>query len=114
MVSGRTGNSKSGQTRPRSTKLKPLIPFAGSLAQQGAFLLNRRLGSCDIVNNDADAALGDNVGDAIPYLNSHNCMGAAKSNHWEDVHNWVCQPAHNSPNLGTLNHGLHSSVRLCV
>merc|ERR1719454_2755373 len=72
----------------------------------------RRLGCCDSVNDKAYTTLGDDVRDTISHLDGYNCVGTSEANHWEDVHNWVSQPAHNCPVLCTLNHFLDHRVGL--
>merc|ERR1719454_1386327 len=81
-----------------------------SLDQQGTLLGTLGLGICDGVDHKADTALGDDVGDAVAHLDGHNGMGTGEANHWEDVHNWVSQPAHNCPVLGTCDQCLHHGV----
>merc|ERR1719502_1274417 len=81
--------------------------------QQSTLLGSLGLSVCDGVDDKANAALGDNVRDAVASLNSHNCMGTAEANHWEDVHDWVSQPAHDCPVLDSRELvDLPSRVRL--
>ena len=70
--------------------------------QQSTLLATLGLGICDGVDDQANATLGDDVGDAVAHLNRYNCMRTREANHWKDVDNWVGQPAHNCPVLGTL------------
>merc|ERR1712031_69269 len=84
------------------------------LRQQGAFLGCRGLGSCDAVDDEANATLGNDVRDAISDLDCHHCVRAMEANHWEDVHNWVGQPADDCPVLGALDQCLSACICLCV
>merc|ERR1711988_1759473 len=97
-----------------STKLSISSPAEHLLWQEGALLGALRLGSCDTIDDKANAALGNDVGDAVAHLDGHNCMGAAEADHWEDVDNWVGQPADHGPILGALNHLLDHWVGLAV
>merc|ERR1719502_1863873 len=57
--------------------------------QQSTLLGSLGLSVCDGVDDKANAALGDDIRDAVASLNSHNCMGTAEANHWEDVQDWA-------------------------
>merc|ERR1719201_2905451 len=78
-----------------------------SLWQQG---LLGRLGIGDLVDDQADTTLGDNVGNAIANLDVDNGAASTEANHWEQVDNWVCAPADNSPHLGLLDLALDDWV----
>merc|ERR1719506_3097921 len=80
-----------------------------SLWQQG---LLGRLGIRDLVDDEANTALGDDIRDAIANLDVDDRAASTKANHWEQVDNWVCAPADNSPHLGLLDLALDDWVLL--
>merc|ERR1719333_1931720 len=71
-----------------------------------------RLGIGDLVNDEANTALGDDVGDAVANLDVDDRAASTEANHWEQVDNWVCAPAHNSPHLCLLDLALDDWVLL--
>merc|ERR1711871_1160400 len=73
-----------------------------------------RLGIGDLVDDQANTALGDDVRDAVANLDVDNRAAATKANHWEQVDNWVCAPADDSPHLCLLDLALdHWVLLLC-
>merc|ERR1719267_398392 len=80
-----------------------------SLWQQG---LLGRLSIGDLVDDQANTTLGDDVRDAVTNLDVDNRAASTKANHWEQVDNWVCAPADNSPHLGLLDLALDNWVLL--
>merc|ERR1719235_2926532 len=60
----------------------------------------------------ANSTLGDDVRDAVANLDVDNGAASAKANHWEQVHNWVCAPADDSPHLSLLDLGLDNWISL--
>merc|ERR1711897_130973 len=51
-----------------------------------------RLGICDLVDHEADTALGDDVRNAIAKLDRHHSVRGGDAEHREEVHNGVGAP----------------------
>merc|ERR1712228_1036499 len=74
--------------------------------------LDFRLGSSDLVNDDANAALANDVRGRVTDLNHDNGIGAANVQHREQVHNWVRAPRNHSHDLRIADLGRDSGVLL--
>merc|ERR1712066_697713 len=66
----------------------------------------------DLVDEEANAALGDDVRNAVADLDGHNRLGTANAEHGEQVHNGVGAPADHGDELAELDHALHLWVIL--
>merc|ERR1712083_251449 len=64
----------------------------------------------DLVNHQANSALGNYIRHAVSQLDRYHCLGRREAEHWEQVHNWVCAPADHSHNLGCANFGCDNWV----
>merc|ERR1712087_325452 len=60
------------------------------------------LGVGDLVDDKADTALGDDVGDAVADLDVDDGLSAGEAHHWEDVDDGVGQPREHRQALGRV------------
>merc|ERR1711862_428333 len=68
----------------------------------------------DLVDDQTNAALGNDVRDAIANLDSHHSMSGINAKHGEEVHHRVCAPADHCHDLCSLDLALNFWVRLTV
>merc|ERR1719399_955907 len=71
-----------------------------------------RLGVGNLVDDEANTALGDDVRNAVANLDVDNRAASTEANHWEQVDNWVCAPADDGPHLSLLDLALDDWVLL--
>merc|ERR1719240_1577554 len=64
---------------------------------QESLLVGLRVG--DLINHDANTALGDDVGDAVANLNANDSMCGIDAEHGEQVHNREGAPTDHGPHL---------------
>merc|ERR1711976_629950 len=83
-----------------------------SSCSKHGLLFDGRLGIGDLVNHEANTALGDDVRHAVANLDGHNGAGRRDSEHWEEVHDWVCAPADDGHHLRNLDVALDHWVLL--
>merc|ERR1712187_1006948 len=58
---------------------------------------------CDLVDHQSNAALGDDIGNAITNLNGDNGRCGVDAEHRDQVHHWVCAPANHRHHLRRLD-----------
>merc|ERR1712023_123189 len=89
-----------------------MVRKIASITSRSEELLCVRLSISDLVDDEANTALGDDVRHAVANLDGHNRLGGIDSEHWEEVHNWVCAPADDGHHLSHLDLALDGWVRL--
>merc|ERR1712193_452820 len=93
------GSGASLATFATRVRNRPYASYQNSLRQESTLLSRFRLSICDAVDDEANTTLRDDIGDAVSHLDGHNCVRTREADHWEDVHNWVCQPANTQVTL---------------
>ena len=77
------------------------LPFINKCLLQTTLLA----GLCirDLVNHQAYSTLGNYVRHAVAQLNRYHGFACRETEHWEQIHNWVCAPADHGHDLGRAN-----------
>merc|ERR1719188_2273773 len=68
----------------------------------------------DLIDHEADTALGNDIRDAVAYLNGHHGVGGGDAKHREEVHNWVSAPADHCHHLCKYDFLLDHRIALAV
>merc|ERR1719230_1610728 len=89
---------------------KPKYAWQSDISWQVGLLLG--LGVRDFVDQQADTALGDDVGDAVAQLNGDNCCCRFDSEHGEQVHHRISAPTDHRHDLCGFNVASDHRVRL--
>merc|ERR1719471_1897117 len=102
---------------------RPRNATAADFARKPAACENRRsgqqtlfvgLGVCDLVDHEADAALGDDVRHAVANLDGDDCIRGGDAEHGKEVDHGVGAPANHRHQLRHLDLALHHGVALAV
>merc|ERR1712023_627372 len=91
-----------------------MVRKIASITSRSEELLCVGLGISDLVDDEANTALGDDVRHAVANLDGHNSLGGIDSKHWEEVHDWVCAPADDGHHLSHLDLVLDGCVSLGI
>merc|ERR1712146_399763 len=93
--------------------LKCLGNRVHSCSHEGTLLHGCGLGHGDVVNEEAHTALGDHIGHAVSTLDGDNRLGTTDAEEWEEVHNWVSAPRHDSGQAHLVQHAGNLRILSC-
>merc|ERR1712032_816121 len=82
------------------------------LPQQATLAFVGRLQGGDLVDEQANTALGDDVGHAVTDLHCNNCLSSSNPEHGKQINHGVCAPADDGDDLAEGDHALHCGVLL--
>merc|ERR1719432_344015 len=99
-VTAHTSLSHKTQTVKVAGSTSPCGPQSRSI-KQGPVLV--RLGIGDLVDHEADTALGNDIRDAVADLDGHHSIGCGDSKHREEVHYRVGAPTYHRHHLRKLD-----------
>merc|ERR1711879_130721 len=102
---------KESNNRP-SHKEKNRWSKSSSLVEKCSLLVG--LGNCNLVDEQTNSTFRYDIRCTIANLDAHHSAGCGDSEHWEEVHDWICGPTHDSSHLSSLNLGTHIGIRLAL